>query len=345
METLPVETDPLKSAKPKGFLTKPFLFSDKPIRHPNPKPSLSSLIPTHNDTICALPLGMHKNNLHCPTPHCPAQPKYSKRGHFYVKRLNRYYQKFQCPLCKKIFSHRTFQLDRYHKKRDLNFPLAQLLVEGVSLRGASRLLNLSYSNTYKKFIWFNKWLRPKIDQLQIPSDKLQIDELETIHHTKCKPLSICLIVNDQHQLVSANVAQIPAKGLLATISRAKYGLRPSNRPDIIELSLSQAVNRVKNQIQLIESDASSSYRGLIRKIFGNILYQYHQRSKKPKTRELLFTSTEKRQFDPLFAVNHQCARLRSQIKRLTRRSWCTTKKIENLQLHLDLFLVMQFERG
>lgn len=284
---------------------------------------------------------MHTNKLHCPTLNCPPSKKYFKRGHFYVKRINRYYQKFQCPNCKKIFSHRTYKLDRYHKKRDLNLQLAQLLTEGVTLRGASRILNLSYSNTYKKFIWLQKWTKLKMQQIDLPSAKLQIDEMETIHHTKCKPLSICLIVNEKHQLVSANVAEIPAKGLLAAISRAKYGIRKNNRMEIIQETLTQAAFRTKNSAVLIESDAATTYRGFIQKILGNIMYQCHQRKKNPKVRELLFTNSEKRQFDPLFAVNHQCARLRSQIKRLARRSWCTTKKVENLQTHLDLFLMMQ----
>ncbi len=288
---------------------------------------------------------MHINKLHCPTLNCPPSKKYFKRGHFYVKRMNRYYQKFQCPNCKKIFSHRTYKLDRYHKKRDLNLQLAQLLTEGVTLRGASRILNLSYSNTYKKFIWLQKWTKQKMQQIDLPSVKLQIDEMETIHHTKCKPLSICLIVNEKHQLVSANVAEIPAKGLLAAISRAKYGIRKNNRMEIIQETLTQAAFRTKNTAALIESDAAATYRGSIQKTLGNIMYQRHQRKKNPKVRELLFNNTEKRQFDPLFAVNHQCARLRSQIKRLARRSWCTTKKVENLQAHLDLFLMMQTGLG
>jgi hypothetical protein len=42
--------------------------------------------------------------------------------------------------------------------------------------------------------------------------------------------------------------------------------------------------------------------------------------------------------DPLFAINHTCAILRANINRLIRKTWCTTKKKDNLQRHLDLFI-------
>ena len=42
--------------------------------------------------------------------------------------------------------------------------------------------------------------------------------------------------------------------------------------------------------------------------------------------------------DPLFYINHSCAMLRDNLKRLSRRTWCTTKKLEQLQKHLDIYL-------
>jgi hypothetical protein len=42
-------------------------------------------------------------------------------------------------------------------------------------------------------------------------------------------------------------------------------------------------------------------------------------------------------YDPLFSLNHCCAMIRDNLKRLSRRTWCTTKKIENLQNQLNVF--------
>ena len=35
--------------------------------------------------------------------------------------------------------------------------------------------------------------------------------------------------------------------------------------------------------------------------------------------------------DPLFALNHSCAMIRDNLKRLSRRTWCTTKKVYMLE--------------
>jgi transposase-like protein len=41
--------------------------------------------------------------------------------------------------------------------------------------------------------------------------------------------------------------------------------------------------------------------------------------------------------DPLFALNHTCAMVRDNIKRMTRRTWCTTKKIPMLENMLYIY--------
>jgi hypothetical protein len=41
-------------------------------------------------------------------------------------------------------------------------------------------------------------------------------------------------------------------------------------------------------------------------------------------------------FDPLFSLNHTAAMFRDRLKRLSHRTWCTTKRPDRLQLLLDL---------
>ena len=225
---------------------------------------------------------------------------------------------------------------------DLNFRLAKLLVEGNSLRSASRILNLSYSSTYKKFLWLKKVVDLKKGQLKYQAKALQFDELESIHHTKCKPLSIALIVNDSNKLLSAQVAEMPAKGPLAEFSRKKYGPRIDERTAKLKLAFGEVKSKLVSPPILIESDQRPGYKKIVEEMLPQIEYRQHNRAEKDRLQSRIHEKTQKKRFDPLFAVNHKCALLRSQIKRLARRSWCTTKRPENLQLHLDLFVIMQF---
>ena len=225
---------------------------------------------------------------------------------------------------------------------DLNFKLAQLLVEGNSLRSCSRLLGLTYKITYRKFLWLKQVVGITKGQLKIKASSIQFDELETIHHTKCKPLSIALVVSAEHELISAQVAEMPAKGRLSEISRQKYGPRKDERPEKLRQALIEAQSRSELEIKSIESDQKPGYRGLVEELFSGLSYQQYNAAEKKRKQDRLHEKMQKKKYDPLFAVNHKCALLRSHIRRLTRRSWCTTKKPENLQLHLDLFIVMQF---
>ena len=48
-------------------------------------------------------------------------------------------------------------------------------------------------------------------------------------------------------------------------------------------------------------------------------------------------------FDPLFSLNHTCAMYRDNTKRLSRRTWCTTKIVPRLQCLLDIYTVFHNE--
>lgn len=228
---------------------------------------------------------------------------------------------------------------------DLNFKLAKLIVEGNSLRSCSRILQLSYSNTYRKFLWLKKIVELHKDKLKCRTHKIQFDELETIHHTKCKPLSVALIVSEEYLLLEAQVAEMPAKGRLAEVSRRKYGVRQDHRKEKLRESFKNLAKKLISPPEVIESDQRPGYRQLVKEYFPQSQYLQYNRSEKERLQARLHEKQNKKKFDPLFPINHKCALLRSHIKRLTRRSWCTTKKPENLQLHLDIFILMQFVKS
>jgi transposase-like protein len=282
-------------------------------------------------------------NDQCPSRHLKIKSQFIKKGFFRIKRLQQRVRRFQCTLCKKTLSSRTFKADYKHKKMDLNKTLAELLVQGTSLRASSRLLGLTYMNTYLKFLWLRKVINLRQGQLRFSAQNLQFDELETIHHTKCKPLSIALVASNRHELLAAQVAEMPAKGRLAEFSRIKYGPRKDERLEQMLKALKLAKQRVHGSVVIkLESDAKPGYQKLCRTVFEDVEYVQHvSRQDRKRLQDRLHEKAQKRRFDHLFAINHQCARLRDRIKRLVRRSWCTTKKPENLQLHLDLYVAMQ----
>lgn len=281
----------------------------------------------------------------CPNPTCRYHLQvggaFVKKGHFYIKRLSQKIRKFQCKNCLKVFSSRTLKPDYRHKKMDLNYKLIQLLVEGNSLRGASRILGMTYFNTYKKFLWLRTLVDIESKKRKFTAQELQFDEMETIHHTKCKPLSIALVVNESYELLEVKVAEMPAKGRLAEFSIKKYGVRKDERSEKLHEIFCSIKSKLNLSPKIIKSDANPSYQKIVRMHFPEVQYEQYNQSKKKRHQDRLHERLSKKYFDPLFAVNHKCALLRSHIKRLTRRSWCTTKKPENLQLHLDLFVISQ----
>lgn len=284
--------------------------------------------------------------LHCSNTDCPFHQSvggtFIKKGFFKVRRLNQYIRRFECKQCHCTFSSRSFKPDFRHKKMDLNKPLQQLLTEGNSIRASARILNMTYKNTYKKFLWLIKQAKVTRERLIFSAKKIYFDEMETIHHTKCKPLSIAVAVNEDYQILALQVAEMPAKGRLARFSVMKYGPRKDERDSVMGEVFRCLKNRLSRPPENIYSDAKSSYRKHVEGTFPQSTYEVHNRADKERHRDRLHEKLHKKRFDPLFAVNQRCAKLRSDIRRLTRRSWCTTKKPENLQGQLDLYIVNQF---
>ena len=162
---------------------------------------------------------------------------------------------------------------------------------------------------------------------------IEFDDQETSEHTKCKPLSIGLMVEEEtRRILGYNVARMPAKGLLAKISVAKYGKRIDERPRK-RTELFNYLNSLVAENSIIKSDECPYY-------FKYILRHF------PKASHVTFKGRasaivgqgelKKVGFDPLFAINHTCATLRARTCRLIRRTWCTTKSPDRLSLHLAI---------
>jgi hypothetical protein len=176
------------------------------------------------------------------------------------------------------------------------------------------------------------WLR-SLPQGRI--SEVQFDDLETSEHSKCKPLSVPLVVDAKSRKILAfSVAQMPAKGLLARVARQKYGPRPDQRAqgwrEVLEKAAPLCAPGVK-----ITSDENPHYPNRVSRFLPGSLHVQVEGKRGCIAGQ---GELKKTGFDPLFSLNHTCAMLRANINRLFRRTWCTTKKRECLVAHLWIYL-------
>jgi hypothetical protein len=178
---------------------------------------------------------------------------------------------------------------------------------------------------------------------RLPFKHVQLDEMETFEHSKCKPLSIALIVSDDENrkrvILGFKVSVMPAKGPLASISREKYGLRRDHRADAIRCLL-KSVKPLIHDTPKITSDQNPRYPNLIREQWD---IATHIAVKGRRGCIVGQGELKKIGFDPLFSLNHTCAMFRANVNRLFRKTWCTTKKISALEQHLNIYMAYHNE--
>ena len=208
----------------------------------------------------------------CANPNCTPKLGFIKKGFHYVRCLNQKFRIFQCKTCKRYFTSRTFRADYRHKRMDLNKRIALSIIEGNSLRSISRQEGLTYNNTYKKFLWLKRVVNFHKKFTLMRAETIQFDELETIEHTKCKPVNVILIVNENCQILTAKVAEMPAKGRLAEFSRKKYGQRRNQRAEKMQEAFAEVKSCLVGPVVEIRSDAHPAYKKFVRQCFPDTSY-------------------------------------------------------------------------
>jgi hypothetical protein len=215
----------------------------------------------------------------------------------------------------------------------------ELLCSGVSQRRIAKLLRINQKTVVRKFLFLAN--EAKLDRISFLKkfgkgkiDALQFDEMESFEHSKCLPLSIpILVLPDSRMILGFRVGRMPAKGPLAEISRRKYGPRADDRPKIAEGLFSEIRDLVAPNC-LITTDQNPKYRNWL---YPHFPKAKHERVKGRRGCIVGQGELKKIGFDPLFSLNHTCAMIRANINRLFRRTWCTTKKRERLEAHLELY--------
>jgi hypothetical protein len=173
------------------------------------------------------------------------------------------------------------------------------------------------------------------DNAQERISEVQFDEMETFEHTKCKPLSIGLIVEAKsRRILGLSVASMPANGPLAKLSYRKYGPRKDLRAQEACGLLARVRPRLHREQLTISTDQKPAYPFWIRPHFPQARHKTYK-----GRRGCIVGQGELKKvgFDPLFSLNHTAAMIRANVNRLARRTWCTTKRPDRLLAHLYLY--------
>ena len=265
-------------------------------------------------------------------------PRVIRFGHFRRKSDGRHVQRLRCLGCKRSFSFATFHSCYRQNKRQFNEPLRKLLSSGVSLRRAAMILKLNRITVVRKLLFLASQakLKNQATLLKFPkSITIEFDEMESFEHTKCKPLSIPIVVEAKsRRILGFKVVRMPAKGKLASIARKKYGPRVDERPQS-RRELFKVVRSHINAAAEIRSDMNPHYPKVIQEFFPNCSHMPTKGRRGCVTGQ---GELKRGGFDPIFTFNHTAAMLRANINRLFRKTWCTTKKPERLAAHIELYV-------
>jgi hypothetical protein len=263
-----------------------------------------------------------------------------KDGFFYRRDDSRKIQRYKCASCLKKYSSASFTLEFKQKKRRMNHIIRNELASGVSLRRCARNTSLHRTTIARKLDYLAKKARLShsefLSSIQNQSiGHVQLDDLITSIHSKLKPLAISVVIDAKKRLIlGAKVSEIPAFGHLAKISRAKYGHRKNEHPAHLEnllINLKPIISTSAN----FRSDEHKRYPEIISRHFK---YATHEKFPSIRASVAGLGELKTKKYDPLFMINHTLAMFRANINRLFRRTWCTTKSIDQLQNHVDVFI-------
>lgn len=276
----------------------------------------------------------------CPQNRCDSSV-FIKYGSYKRSSDSKSIQRFRCKRCGKSFSSATFLPEYNQKKRRINFRLIQLLSEGISQRAAARILHVSRKTIERRVPFLGAICKRKNEEylLELRANEIQIDELITFEHTKYKPITVAAIVSKtDRKILGCQASNIPPMASLSFKAQQKYGPRRSQKGWGLRKLLRRVVPFLDAQFN-ISSDMDFAYPGKISQVFHdeNRLNFNHFEFRSRPARSNGLGELKVGVKDPLFSINHTFAMMRAHMNRLFRRSWNTTKKIENLQFHLEIY--------
>lgn len=293
----------------------------------------------------------------CPNPGCvrhnSAPDDFLRKRGTYIDPKGRRFQRYECKKCGRTFTNNTFKPRSPHRLTDINRPLLGLLCSGVTNRRAALLLDISRATVARRIAWLAGVCRDlhaqAIQKGKLATSRAQFDEMRTHLLSKTRPLTIAIVVREKTgEILSAKVGRIPTSGKISAKGKA-IGWTIDDGPQTRAAALMEAkpcikvrtarrktgpVRDASRRRQLnrpvITCDSDPSYPREIRNCLG------------PKVRIKTTLSRgnpgNKQSHDPMFALNHICAKIRADIAVMARDTWATTKNIASLQDRLDIYI-------
>ena len=270
-------------------------------------------------------------------PYCQEKQTIVKRGRYVRPSDHVSLQRYYCKDCKKSFSESYFGIEYRLRKRRINQAVFRTLCSGVSQRACAFLLGVDRETIARRIVLFGRCAAHNLAVYRStvePKSDVQFDEMISFEHTKCKPLTLPIAVeNKTRKILAVAVGRIPANGHLAAISRKKYGPRPCERKGTMH-RLFDDFSQCLAPRGMIRSDQSKLYPSIVKKFLPHWQYEAFKgmRGCVVGLGELKATT-----FDPLFSLNHTYAMIRDGLKRLSRRTWCVTKRPDRLEMLLNIY--------
>ena len=206
------------------------------------------------------------------------------------------------------------------------------------MRRSAILLSTNRKTVVRKMIVLGRYCEQLIYKKnhEFPqAEVIEFDDQETFEHSKLKPLSILAMVESgSRRILGWNVSIMPSKGLLAKKSRAKYGKRSDDRKE----NRNKLFKLLKPHIAanaVLKSDQNPHYGPAVREHFP---YAEHLTYKGRRGCVVGQGELKAGGFDELFTLNHTFAMFRDNLKRLARKTWCTTKSLERLNLQIAMYV-------
>jgi len=261
-------------------------------------------------------------NPHCPRCGAGCSVKFG-RYHRYDDAQS--IQRYRCKACNKCHSSATHAPTYRQKRRRLNRLIEWDIGSSTSQRRIAKKHRCNRKTVARKIIFLAQEARQKclpwLDA-QSPFEHVQWDELITFEHTRLKPITVA-VMSCAHTrcIIGYGMAQIPANGLIAKRSREKYGHRVNKSGAMRRRVLDELTRHLASSVTIV-SDEHPRYAREISRYYPQATHIQHKSVRGSLTGQGELKRTG---YDPLFAINHTLAMLRDNIKRLTRRTWCTTK--------------------
>jgi transposase-like protein len=285
----------------------------------------------------------------CPHPFCSSHEMgsftYQRRGSFRRALDGRIVQRYACGTCGKTFSDQTFRLDYRLRRPKLTEPAFWMFASKVTHRQTARLLRCARGTVHHRVELLGRHCRDfharqmtRLRGALLPD--LALDELETYEtDRRLKPLTVPVLLHEASWFVlDAQVAPLASRG----------GLTPKDqqrKERLVELEgrrrsgSTEAVAKCFANVAPLLTPGSS---GMLR---TDQKQTYVRLKKKLLPKELLhvrISSEEPRGLDnPLFRINRTLAMMRDGVSRLVRRTWAASKKREQLEKHLWVWIVFR----